>query len=110
MLGKFKEESPGSHVVIVDLREELVIYVKGVPYVLREIDFATKSLNLAGISSNQVLQREELLKKDLLDESRVYKGQVLLHHEVSRHMKKVPSKDKAGGFAGEDGEEKDESA
>ena len=110
MLGKFKEESPGSHVVIVDLREELVIYVKGVPYVLREIDFATKSLNLAGISSNQVLQREELLKKDLLDESRVYKSQVLLHHEVSRHMKKVPSKDKAGGFAGEDGEEKDESA
>ena len=54
LLREFEAEAPGCHVSIVDLREELVIYVKGTPYVLREIDFATKSLNLAGISAEQV--------------------------------------------------------
>ena len=93
LLTKFEEEDPGHHVVIIDLREELVVYVKGVPYVLREVDFATKSLNLAGMSTEKVLEREAMLKGDLLEECHMYQGRVLLHHEVSTNaMERVPSK------------------
>ena len=97
LLNKFKEESPTSHVVIIDLREELVIYIKGLPYVLREVDFATKSLNLAGISTDQVLHRETLLKQDIAKESDKYQQQILLHREVPRsQMMKVPSREFPG--------------
>jgi len=82
----------GSKVVVVDLREELVIYVNGCPYVIRGIDFATKGLNLTGISSAKVEQREVQVKKDIIEESEKYGGQILLHHEVSRGaMERVPS-------------------
>ena len=76
-----------AHVTVVDLREEVVVYANGVPYVLREVNFATKPLNLAGISWQQVKQQELKLKEDLLQESHRYRGEILLHHEVSREGK-----------------------
>ncbi len=64
LLTAFEAEAPGQHVAVVDLREELVVYVKGTPYVLREIDFATKSLNLAGMSAEEVSQQKPLKRNE----------------------------------------------
>jgi protein-tyrosine phosphatase len=108
ILRSWNKQEEKTHVVIIDLRQELVIYVKGIPYVLREINFATKSLNLAGTSPEQVLRREDQLKQDLVEESKRYHSQLLLHHEVSRqNIKRVQSRDDAlmGGDNNGGGEE-----
>ena len=38
-----------SHVVITDLREELVVYVNGKPYLRRELEMPSAALHHAGM-------------------------------------------------------------
>lgn len=41
-------------VIITDLREEVVVYIRGTPYVLREIDQPVDTLKHVGISGPMV--------------------------------------------------------
>lgn len=49
-----------SHVVITDLREELVLYINGQPYLRRELEMPAAALHHAGI---QASPRQSLKKK-----------------------------------------------
>lgn len=91
-------------VVITDLREEVVVYIKGTPFVLRELDQPVDTLKHVGISgpmvsssSNirlfvfllsilkfyrmQVENIEARLKEDILSEVKQLEGRLLLHQE-----------------------------
>lgn len=40
-----------THVIITDLREELVVYVNGKPYLRRELEMPSAALHHAGMAS-----------------------------------------------------------
>ncbi|VAI05741.1 unnamed protein product [Triticum turgidum subsp. durum] len=65
-------------VVITDLREEVVVYIKGTPFVLRELDQPVDTLKHVGISGPMV---EARLKEDILSEVKQLEGRLLLHQE-----------------------------
>ncbi|KAG0482268.1 hypothetical protein HPP92_010352 [Vanilla planifolia] len=68
-------------VVITDLREEAVIYVNGMPYVLRELDQPVDTLRHVGISGTLVQNIEARMKEDIYSEAAQSNGQILLHRE-----------------------------
>ena len=82
--------SPGGpcHVVVTDLREELVLYVNGTAYLRRELEMPAAALHHAGIQSSKLEDLERRLRADMLSESTAWGGKLLLHREVehvSRH-------------------------
>ncbi len=46
-----------SHVVIADVREELVVYVDGTPYIRRELEMPAAAMHHAGIHAAQLQAR-----------------------------------------------------
>ncbi len=44
----------GAHVVIADVREELAVYVNGVPYIRRELEMPAAAMHHAGIHAAQL--------------------------------------------------------
>ncbi|PKA51507.1 hypothetical protein AXF42_Ash002873 [Apostasia shenzhenica] len=68
-------------VVITDLREEAVIYIKGMPYILRELDQPVDTLRYVGISGPMVQNMESRMKEDIDSEAAQSNGQILLHRE-----------------------------
>ncbi|KAF8008217.1 hypothetical protein BT93_K2020 [Corymbia citriodora subsp. variegata] len=68
-------------VIITDLREEAVVYINGVPFVLRELNKPVDTLKHAGITGPVVEHMEARLKEDILFEVRQSSGQMLLHCE-----------------------------
>ncbi|XP_020701616.1 paladin [Dendrobium catenatum] len=77
------------NVLITDLREEAVIYINGLPYVLRELDRPVDTLRYVGISGPLVESIELRMKEDINSEVAQSNGQILLHQEefnpVSNH-------------------------
>ncbi|CAI5954970.1 unnamed protein product [Closterium sp. NIES-65] len=73
-----------AEVVIVDLREEAVVYVHGKPFVLRDGDQPAAALKHVGIAGGAVVAMEERLKADILQEAARCGGMVLLHKERPR--------------------------
>ena len=72
------------------LREEPVIYVKGLPYVLRITKDPVTNLEMTGIVSERVEQVEARLKADILAELDRFEGRLLLHEEDAGTGKIVP--------------------
>lgn len=72
------------------LREEPVIYVKGLPYVLRITKDPVTNLEMTGIVSERVEQMEARLKADILAELDRFEGRLLLHEEDAGTGKIVP--------------------
>ncbi|KAH9319094.1 hypothetical protein KI387_020863 [Taxus chinensis] len=71
-----------SHKVLVtDLREEVVVYVCGKPFVLRELYQPVDTLKHVGIKGPVVEHMEARLKEDILSEVARSGGHVLLHRE-----------------------------
>lgn len=68
-------------VIITDLREEAVIYVNGLPYVLRELDQPVDTLRYVGISGPVVQSIEMRMREDVKSEVAQSNGQILLHRE-----------------------------
>jgi hypothetical protein len=68
-------------VVVTDLREEVVVYIKGTPFVLRELDQPVDTLKHVGISGPMVENIEARLKEDILSEVKQLDGRLLLHQE-----------------------------
>ncbi|KAH7442546.1 hypothetical protein KP509_03G093600 [Ceratopteris richardii] len=76
-----KEGVHMSKVVITDLREEVVVYIHGYPFVLRELEQPVHTLKHVGISGPAIEQMERRLKEDILSEASRSSGRVLLHRE-----------------------------
>lgn len=70
------------HVVVSDVREELVVYIHGTPYVRRELEMPAAALHHAGIHWKQLEELEALLAQDVRKEASKWGGRVLLHREV----------------------------
>ncbi|CAN6317707.1 unnamed protein product [Urochloa humidicola] len=68
-------------VIVTDLREEVVVYIKGTPFVLRELDQPVDTLKHVGISGPMVESIETRLKEDILAEVKQLGGRLLLHEE-----------------------------
>lgn len=49
--------------VLTDVREELVVYVNGLPYIRRELEMPAAALHHAGVHAKQLLSLEALLKE-----------------------------------------------
>ncbi|GFR48167.1 hypothetical protein Agub_g10003 [Astrephomene gubernaculifera] len=80
-----------AHVVISDVREELVVYVNGVPYMRRELEMPAAAMHHAGIHAAQLQELEQLLKEDVQDEAALWGGRVLLHRELAAPAAAGPS-------------------
>ncbi|CAM6102777.1 unnamed protein product [Calypogeia fissa] len=74
----------GSEAVVTDLREEVVVYIHGNPFVLRELDQPVSTLKHVGITGPAVEQMESRLKEDILSEAASSGGRILLHREEFR--------------------------
>ncbi|XP_042416053.1 paladin-like [Zingiber officinale] len=68
-------------VIIIDLREEAVVYINGSPFVLRELDRPVDTLKHVGISGSLVEHMEARMKEDIFTEVKQSGGQMLLHRE-----------------------------
>lgn len=66
----------------INLREEPIIYVNGIPYVLRDRYFTLRNIKVyKGITGARLEQLEERLKQDIIREVMNYDGRILLHGE-----------------------------
>uniref|UniRef100_A0A6B2KYI3 Tyrosine specific protein phosphatases domain-containing protein n=1 Tax=Arcella intermedia TaxID=1963864 RepID=A0A6B2KYI3_9EUKA len=72
---------PQKRVFWIFLREEPVIYVNGLPFVLRDNAHPFRNLEYTGISGENVEDMEQRLVLDALNESKKYNGRLLLHNE-----------------------------
>ncbi|KAL4440251.1 hypothetical protein ABPG75_003252 [Micractinium tetrahymenae] len=70
------------HIVVTDLREELVLYVRGTAYLRRELEMPAAALHHAGIQAAKLEDLERRLRADMLAEAAAWGGKVLLHREV----------------------------
>eukprot|EP00887_Chlorella_sp_A99_P002448 scaffold10.g2448.t1 len=82
-----------THVVVTDLREELVLYVNGTAYLRRELEMPAAALHHAGIQAVKLEDLERRLRADMAAEAAAWGGKVLLHREVA-------STARAGGGGG----------
>jgi hypothetical protein len=68
----------------INLREEPIIYINGIPYVLRDRAFTLRNLRAyKGITGSRMEQLEERLKEDVIREVMQCGGRILLHGEDS---------------------------
>ncbi|KAG1474862.1 hypothetical protein G6F56_000086 [Rhizopus delemar] len=68
----------------INLREEPIIYINGIPYVLRDRAFTVRNLRAyKGITGFRMEQLEEKLKEDVIREVMQCGGRILLHGEDS---------------------------
>lgn len=66
----------------INLREEPIIYINGIPYVLRDRYFTLRNIKVyKGITGARLEQLEERLKQDIIREINNYDGRILLHGE-----------------------------
>lgn len=64
-------------------REEPIIYINGMPFVLRDSESPKQNIRTyAGISADRLEQMESRLKDDVLKESQRFGGLVLVHDEL----------------------------
>eukprot|EP00850_Spirogloea_muscicola_P022112 SM000277S10347 [mRNA] locus=s277:33301:42396:- [translate_table: standard] len=77
-----KAGEEANYTIITDLREEAVVYIDGMPFVLRESNQPVSTYKHVGIEGPVVEEMEERMKADILNEAAQYNGQVLLHREV----------------------------
>ncbi|KAH6768947.1 metal ion-binding protein [Perilla frutescens var. frutescens] len=73
----------GRPVLWHNMREEPVIYIKGRPFVLREVERPYKNmLEYTGIDCERVERMEARLKDDILREAERYQGAIMVIHET----------------------------
>ncbi|TPX58470.1 hypothetical protein SpCBS45565_g07990 [Spizellomyces sp. 'palustris'] len=79
-----EEDSPSTRKIIwINLREEPLIYINGIPYVLRDEYVTLRNIkSYSGITSNRLELMEARLKMDTLSELETYENQILLHNET----------------------------
>lgn len=56
-------ECGDTHVVVTDVREELVVYINGMPYIRRELEMPAAAMHHAGVHARQLEALEMALKE-----------------------------------------------
>jgi hypothetical protein len=83
ILNVLRDQYKHERVLWVNIREEPIVYINGEPYVLRDQWATLRNIKAySGIAASRLEQMEEKLREDVLEESKVYRGRVLLHSEV----------------------------
>lgn len=78
-----KEVVPSNRCIIwTSLREEPVLYINGLPYVLRTLSMPWSNLEATGIARERVESMEVKMKQGALRELSRYDGNLLLHEEI----------------------------
>ncbi|RCH91776.1 hypothetical protein CU097_012255, partial [Rhizopus azygosporus] len=76
--------SSSERILWINLREEPIIYINGIPYVLRDRAFTLRNLRAyKGITGSRMEQLEKRLKEDVIKEVMQCGGRILLHGEDS---------------------------
>ncbi|KAI9099760.1 inositol hexakisphosphate-domain-containing protein [Phlyctochytrium arcticum] len=85
VLSVLEDDSPSiTKVVWINLREEPLIYINGVPYVLRDQYVTLRNIkSYSGITAGRLELMETRLKSDTMAELSSYENQLLLHNETS---------------------------
>ncbi|XP_058738433.1 uncharacterized protein LOC131610490 [Vicia villosa] len=78
---KSKPDFTAQKVILTDVREEAVVYINCVPFVLRELNKHVDTLKHVGITGPVVEHMESRLKEDILAEIKESGGRMLLHRE-----------------------------
>ncbi|KAJ3280819.1 hypothetical protein HK104_000390 [Borealophlyctis nickersoniae] len=78
------DHTPPSTVLWINLREEPLIYINSIPYVLREQSLTLRNIkSYSGITSTRLERIESRLKDDIHHERSKYEGKILLHAETA---------------------------
>lgn len=80
ILEKLHQDHPV--VYIIDIREELIVYINGKPYIRRDLERPVSSLYQAGIAVEDLEKMEETLRVNTCQEVESQHGKVLLHEEL----------------------------
>lgn len=76
------DQPKNEKIMWINLREEPIIYINGIPYVLRDRYFTLRNIRAyKGITGLRLEQLEERLKQDVIREIINYDGRILLHGE-----------------------------
>jgi hypothetical protein len=76
------QSSRNDKILWLNLREEPIIYINGIPYVLRDRYFTLRNIRAYhGITGSRLEQLEERLKEDVIKEIDDSNGRILLHGE-----------------------------
>ncbi|CAI8615290.1 unnamed protein product [Vicia faba] len=78
---KSKTGFTSQKVILTDVREEAIVYINCVPFVLRELKKHVDTLKHVGITGPLVEHMEARLKEDILAEIKESGGRMLLHRE-----------------------------
>jgi hypothetical protein len=71
-----------SDVIWINLREEALIYINGIPFVLRDEQMALRNVKaFAGINASRLELMEERLRDDVMLEIESYDDRILVHTE-----------------------------
>jgi hypothetical protein len=83
LLRKMRRDRGKSEGILwINLREEPIIYINGIPYVLRDRYFTLRNIRAySGITANRLEMLEQRLKEDIINETLNYEGRILLHGE-----------------------------
>lgn len=77
-----QDKPKNERILWINLREEPIIYINGIPYVLRDRAFTLRNLRAyKGITGSRMEQLEERLKEDVIREVTQCGGRILLHGE-----------------------------
>jgi len=77
-----RDRGRGESILWINLREEPIIYINGIPYVLRDRYFTLRNIRAySGITSSRLEMLEQRLKEDVINETINYEGRILLHGE-----------------------------
>ncbi|KAI8377229.1 inositol hexakisphosphate-domain-containing protein [Choanephora cucurbitarum] len=77
-----QDRPKNERILWINLREEPIIYINGIPYVLRDRAFTLRNLRAyKGITGSRMEQLEERLKEDVIREVKQSGGRILLHGE-----------------------------
>ncbi|KAJ3366786.1 hypothetical protein GGF32_003430 [Allomyces javanicus] len=75
-------ESPAHELVLINVREEPLIYINGMPYVLRDQYTTLRNMKVyRGIPAERLELMESRLRDDVIAELSTYDGRVLVHVE-----------------------------
>lgn len=78
----FSDRPKTDRILWINLREEPIIYINGIPYVLRDRAFTLRNLRAyKGITGSRMEQLEDRLKEDVIREVTQCGGRILLHGE-----------------------------
>lgn len=77
-----RDRGRGDRILWINLREEPIIYINGIPYVLRDRYFTLRNIRAySGITASRLEMLEQRLKEDVINETINYEGRILLHGE-----------------------------